>query len=262
MSQTRNTYIVSGGASELGASMARHIHSRGCHVVISDLDLPGAQRIAAQLGEGAMAIACDIRDDGDIENLVATTAARFGRLDGLVNNAVTYTDSGITSSRAEWLEALDVNLVGGARLLSCSIEWLERSPCASVVNVASIAAKHAQRGRALYPCSKRALIQLTQAQAVELAEKKIRVNSVSPAWTWSRPIQEACGGDRAHADLVAAKVHPLGRVADQNEVARAVWFLLSDESSFTTGSDLPVDGGHSTLGPDAGQPIQGELRKP
>ena len=88
MSQTRNTYIVSGGASELGASMARHIHSRGCHVVISDLDLPGAQRIAAQLGEGAMAIACDIRADGDIENLVATTAARFGRLDGLVNNAV------------------------------------------------------------------------------------------------------------------------------------------------------------------------------
>jgi NAD(P)-dependent dehydrogenase (short-subunit alcohol dehydrogenase family) len=94
---------------------------------------------------------------------------------------------------------------------------------------------------------------------MELAPQRIRVNSVSPSWTWSAPVERASGGDRAKADRVGAAYHPLGRIADAAEVARAVLFLCSDDASFITGIDLPVDGGAAMTGADGGKPAMGRL---
>jgi hypothetical protein len=94
-----------------------------------------------------------------------------------------------------------------------------------------------------------------------LAPDRIRVNAVSPGWTWSAPIERATGGDRAKADRVAADYHPLGRVADAEEVARAVLYLCSEDASFITGVDLPVDGGYAMTGPDGGKPATGRLSR-
>lgn len=255
------TVIVSGGGSRLGGSMARLLHESGANVVIADLDGGAALALADELGERALGAGCDIRSDAAIGELVAAAAGQFGGIDGIVNSAVSYVDDGITSTREQWHAAFDVNLFGGACLVTAALPALERSACAAVVNVASIAAKVAQRGRALYPTAKAALLHLTRAQAVELAPRGIRVNSVSPAWTWSDPIAAATGGDRAHADRVGAPLHPLGRIGDAEEVAQAVCFLLSRRASFITGADLAVDGGHAILGPDAGIPRQGELHR-
>jgi len=261
LSQTPRTVIISGGASRLGGVIVRCLHREGHNVVIGDVDGDSALGLTEELGERSVAMQCDVRDDAHLQQLVGLAKEHFGELHGVVNNAVSYNDQGIDSSRDAWQASFDINVVGGARLVAEAVPLLKAAQQPAVVNVASIAAKVAQKGRALYPVTKAAILHLTRMQAVELAEHNIRVNSVSPAWTWSRPIEQASGGDRQHADRVGAQLHPLGRIADAEEVAEAVAFLLSPKASFITGSDLGVDGGHAMLGPDAGIPQQGKLAK-
>src|ERR1700730_3368169 len=94
---------------------------------------------------------------------------------------------------------------------------------------------------------------------MDLAADRIRVNSVAPGWTWSAVIERLAKGDRAKADRIAGEYHPLGRVRDAEDVARAVLFPCSDDARHTTGIDLPVDGGYAMTGPDQGTPRMGRL---
>ncbi len=124
----------------------------------------------------------------------------------------------------------------------------------AIVNFASISAKVAQTGRWLYPAGKAAIVQLTRNMAMDLAADGIRVNSVSPGWTWSKVMVELSGDDRAKTDRVAAPFHLLGRAGDPEEVANVVLFLCSDDASFVTGADYAVDGGYSAMGPEQAEP--------
>ena len=91
---------------------------------------------------------------------------------------------------------------------------------------------------------------MTKIQAAQLAAHGIRVNSVSPGWTWSDPIGGATEGDREKADRIGSAMHPMGKIGDQSDVAEACIFLCSDHAGHITGVDLPVDGGYTTLGPE------------
>ena len=239
--------IVPGGCTKIGRAVVDAFVAAGVKVMVADI-APGegfAQGVAFQT--------CDLRDDAQIAALVQATKDRFGRIDFLVNVACSYLDNGAASTRAEWLESLNVNIVGSVILMQAAEEELARNKGA-IVNFGSISSRVAQTGRWLYPVSKAAILQLTRNQAMDLAPKGIRVNAVSPGWTWSNIMDQLTHGNRAKTDAVAAPFHLLGRVANPEEVASTVLFLCSDEASFITGTDICVDGGYTAMGPEQAVP--------
>ncbi|MCA9719348.1 MAG: SDR family oxidoreductase [Myxococcales bacterium] len=251
--------IVSGGAQSIGARVVRALHGAGARVTIADIAVEPGAALARELGDRALMQRTDLARDADIDACVAATAARFGGVDFVLNVACTYLDDGINSSRADWLTALDINLVGGVMLVKAARPHMIARGGGAVVNFGSISAKVAQTGRWLYPVSKAAILQLTRNQAMDLAPDNIRVNSVSPGWTWCRLMDELTEGDRAKTDRVAAPFHLLRRVGDPDEVAQAAVFLCSDDASFITGADLPVDGGYAAMGPERAEPAISKL---
>src|SRR5688500_75917 len=244
--------IVTGAAAMLGSAIVRAFVQAGAEVLAVDIDAVRGEALQAELGGRCRFVACDIASDAAIDTLVADVLATEGRIDFLINNAVVYGDNGMAATRGEWMRALDVNLVSGAVLVQKAADALAAQRGA-IVNMGSVGGKFGTANRALYPAAKAAILQLTRNQAATLAPRGVRVNSVSPGWTWSDALSRMAGGDRAHADRMAAPLHPLGRAGDPDDVAQVVLFLCSDAARFVTGADIPVDGGFSMLGPDQGR---------
>ncbi|GKW48839.1 SDR family oxidoreductase [Halomonas sp. NCCP-2165] len=246
----KRSVIITGGATLIGQALAEAFVAAGSQVAILDIDAAAGAALADRLGPAARFIATDITRDDQLQAAVARVEAEVGGIDILVNLACSYLDEGLASSRADWLTALDINLVSAVMATKAVHPALRRRGGGVIVNFSSISAEVAQTGRWLYPASKAAMRQLTRSMALDLAEEGIRVNSVSPGWTWSRLIEEVSGGDRARTDRVAGDFHMLGRAGDPAEVAQVVLFLCSDRASFVTGADYAVDGGYSALGPE------------
>jgi NAD(P)-dependent dehydrogenase (short-subunit alcohol dehydrogenase family) len=248
------TAIVTGGATLIGRAVVRALHAAGASAAVADIDEAGGRSLADELGDHVLFVPTDLREDDQIEELVARAVDRFGGLDILVNLATSYVDEGFDSPREDWLESLNVNVVAAVMTARAAHPHLKASARGAIVNFTSISAKVAQTGRWLYPAGKAALVQLTRNMAMDLAPDGIRVNSVSPGWTWSRVMVELSGDDREKTNRVAAPFHLLGRVGDPEEVANVVVFLCGDEASFVTGADWAVDGGYSAIGPEQAVP--------
>ena len=194
--------IVSGGATLIGAAIARAFVAEGARVTIADIDTRGGGALASELGECSRFIATDVSRDVDIDACVAATLKAFGRIDCLVNVAAIYADSGPASPREDWEKAFAVNVFGAAMFLRACRPHMKDG--GAVVNFGSTSAGVAQAGRWTYPATKAAVRQLTRSAALDLAADGIRVNAVSPGWTWSGILDQLSGGDRDKVNALNA----------------------------------------------------------
>jgi len=246
------TAIVTGGGTLFGEAVARTLVADGATVLIVEInEETGA---AAAKKSGATFVHADITDDAAIDKVVSDAAKSWGRIDILVNLACSYDDAGADSTRAQWLNTLNVNVASTALLGAAVRPHMAKQGGGAIVNLTSISSSVAQIGRWTYPVSKAAIVQLTKNMAMDYAPDKIRVNSVSPGWTWSAIMDMLSKGDRAKTDRVAAPFHLTGRVGDPEEVAHVISFLCSDKASVVTGADWAADGGYSAMGPEQAVP--------
>jgi len=244
--------IVTGGASFIGEAIGKRLSAAGAAVMLADRDAPAGAAAANRLGERVRFLETDVTDDARLDLLVESTVADLGGIDILVSAAAVFDDNRFESSRTLWHRAIDINVVSAAVLTGKVVPHL--SSGSAVVYVASVSGTASQPNRLVYNVTKAALLMLAKAGAQELAPRGIRVNTVSPGWTWSTNVQKRYGS-RKRADAFAAEFQPLGRMADPGEVADAIQFIVSDRARFITGTDLAVDGGYGALGPEAlGQP--------
>ena len=243
--------IVTGATHGLGVDIARRLVHDGAVVLLVGRDSDAGEAEARALGERARFMHADVTEDASLDRLVGHAVSRYGRIDIVVNNACSYDDAGLASTREQWLRTLNVNLVSAAMLVQKAAPHMRAGSV--IVNLGSTGGKFGAEGRAVYPASKAAMLQLTRSVAASLAPAGVRCVTVPPAWTWSPSVSVLSQGDRAVADRVARHFHPLGRVGGGEEVAAVVAFICSSDASWVTGVDWPVDGGFSMLGPDQGR---------
>lgn len=242
--------LVTGGASGIGLAVAKRFVAEGAKVVIADLnDKEATAAVAESGGEFGKTIG-DVAKLADAERMVNEAVEQMGGLDILINNAGIETIGSVTTAHDdEWERQINVNLNGVYRVSRFAVPKMIETGGGSIVNMSSVGGLVAVKEFSAYGASKAAVIQLTRSMAADYAEYKIRVNAVCPGAADTPLLQRSCsrlGGDNPEQmrELFAGFTL-LKRIARAEEIAAAILFLASEESSFVTGVALPVDGGFS-----------------
>lgn len=243
--------IVTGGAQGIGRACVEAFLSYDCSVVISDIDEEtgmATQNELKEKGGDVHFIHGDMMEEQFCVDQVKFASEKMGGVDFLINNAFSFIGAGLESEREDWIRSLTVGPIAFAKMIQQVANPMGKRGGGAVVNISSISAHIAQPDRWTYNAAKGAVDQLTKCAALDLAPLGIRVNSVSPGWIWTRETLKAAGHDKEKFEPIWGKFHMLRRCGKPEEVASACMFLCSDEASFITGTDLPVDGGYLGLG--------------
>jgi NAD(P)-dependent dehydrogenase (short-subunit alcohol dehydrogenase family) len=246
--------IITGGGRGIGAAAAELCAQHGAKVVISDIQDEWGKAIEKKIKDAGGEVTymhVDVSDEGAVAGMVAKTVEKYGRLDGIVNNAATIVvKKAHLITAEEWERVIKVNLTGVFFGCKHAIDqFLKQGTGGSIVNIGSISAVVGLPEQAVYCASKGGVFQLTRQIAIDYAKENIRCNTIGPGSVDGEflHIYLNSQNDPAAAEERILSAHPIRRLASPFEIAETIMFMLSDRSSFVTGANLQVDGGYSAI---------------
>lgn len=242
--------IVTGAGRGIGEAIAATFVREGASVVVAERDAASGASAAARLGERGMFVETDITDTASVDHLRDAVAARFGRVDVLVNNAgVNVFHDPLETSDEEWRRCLAIDLEGAWRVSRAVLPMMRARQTGAIVNIASSHSFSIIPGTFPYPVAKHGLLGLTRSLAIEYAAENIRVNAISPGYVETQLAVDYWNGfpDPDAARKQTYRMHPPQRICRPEEIAMTAVFLASDEAPFINAANIVVDGGRSVL---------------
>ena len=237
--------VVTGGGSGMGAAICRRFVEEGARVVVVDNRADRGEPIARSLGESAVFVDADVSRDADVRKMIDTAVERFGRIDVLVNNAgAPQPPTPITeTTESDFDRLMAVNAKAIFLAARRAVPIMRKQGGGVIINTVSVAAIRPRPNLTAYNTSKGAALVMTKSLAIELAPDRIRVNAVCPGPADTPMLSTFVGGDSPEKRAAFLSTIPLGRLCTPDDVANAMVYLASEESSFVTGAVLDVDGG-------------------
>lgn len=245
------TAIVTGGSRGIGYSCVERLLEEGVAVLFTGRTEANGETALSKLREkfkNVHFIAGDMASEAFCEKTIKIAIELFGKLDYLINNAFPFTAKSLDATREDWIHIMEAGPIAYATMIQKFVQFRGKDVAGSIVNMSSISAHIAQPNRWTYNCAKGFVVQLTRCAALDLSPF-IRVNTLSPGWVWTDEVEKATMGEgRAKWEPVWGKFHMMKRLTEPQEIASAAAFLLSDDASFITGSDLDASGGYLAMG--------------
>ena len=236
--------LVTGASGGIGGSIAKTLHAAGATVGLSGTRVEPLEALAAELGERAHVLPCNLNDAEAVSALPKAAAAAMGSLDILVNNAgITKDNLFMRMSEDDWGAVLDVNLSSSMRLCKGSIRGMMKSRWGRIINITSIVGATGNPGQANYAAAKAGLVGMSKSLAYEVATRGITVNCIAPGFIQT-PMTDKLNDDQKSGILTQI---PSGRMGTPEEIAASVLYLASDEAGYVTGATLHVNGGMAML---------------
>lgn len=241
--------IVTGGSSGIGLSCVERLCREGASVTFSGISDNGhdVEQELVKKGYQVQFLQGDMAEERFCREIVDAAINKWGALHFLINNAFSFNSKGLDVTREDWDRVMHTGPVAYGTMAKYSVPHIRKFNGGAIVNVSSISAHIAQPNRWTYNSAKGAVSQLTKCMAMDLAPE-IRVNAVSPAWIWTKEVEKAAIGGREKWEPVWGKFHLLRRLGSVEECSGPIVFLLSEEASFISGTDLFIDGGYLTMG--------------